>query len=41
MVAYTTSCFIKKVVRSNMLNFITPMEATTVVKKKREGTPQI
>jgi hypothetical protein len=31
----------KKIVRSNMVNFISTMEATTIVRKKREGTPQI
>jgi hypothetical protein len=30
----------KKVIRSNMVNFISPMEATTLVRRKREGTPQ-
>jgi hypothetical protein len=31
----------KKVVRSNMVNFISPMEATALIRKKRERTPQI
>jgi hypothetical protein len=31
----------EKVVRSKMLNFISPMEVTTLVRKKRGATPQI
>jgi hypothetical protein len=31
----------KKVVRSNMFDFISPIEAITLVRKKREKTPQI
>jgi hypothetical protein len=41
MVAYTTIAPCKKIVRSNMVNFISSMEATTLVRKKREETPQI
>jgi hypothetical protein len=32
---------VKKVVRNNMVNFISSIEARTLVRKKKEGTTQI